>query len=49
VITDFRPPDLVRFGLTPLYTGFTDIWDVVERLGEALAATAAVPQGMPVS
>ena len=49
VITDFRPPDLVRFGLTPLYTGFTDIWDVVERLGEALAAIAAVPEGMPVS
>jgi kynureninase len=32
VVTDFRPPDVVRFGLTPLYTRFVDIWDAVERL-----------------
>jgi kynureninase len=26
IIGDFRPPDLLRFGLTPLYTTFEEIW-----------------------
>ncbi|MBO0686813.1 MAG: aminotransferase class V-fold PLP-dependent enzyme, partial [Candidatus Dormibacteraeota bacterium] len=38
VVTDFRPPDLVRFGLTPLYTSFTDLWDAVEVLRGVLQA-----------
>jgi kynureninase len=36
VIGDFRSPDVVRFGLTPLYLGFEDIWEAVERLGAIL-------------
>ena len=32
VIGDFRAPDVVRFGLTPLYSGFEDIWEAVDRL-----------------
>ena len=32
VIGDFRAPDVVRFGLTPLYLGFEDIWQAVERM-----------------
>lgn len=32
VIGDFRTPDLARFGLTPLYLSFTDIWEAVETL-----------------
>jgi len=36
VIGDFRAPDVVRFGLTPLYLGFEDIWVAVERLHDIL-------------
>lgn len=34
VIGDFRAPDVLRFGLTPLYLRFADIVDAVERLRE---------------
>ncbi len=36
VIGDFRAPDLVRFGVTPLYTRYADIWDAAEILARIL-------------
>ncbi|MGP1282057.1 MAG: kynureninase [Parasphingopyxis sp.] len=36
VIGDFRAPDILRFGLTPLYLRFEDVWQAVEILGDIL-------------
>ena len=36
VVGDFRAPDVVRFGLTPLYLGFEDVWQAVERMAAIL-------------
>ncbi len=32
VIGDFRAPDILRFGITPLYLRFVDLWDAVHVL-----------------
>lgn len=40
VIGDYREPRIMRFGFTPLYTGFTDVWDAAEALGEVLDSDA---------
>jgi kynureninase len=37
VIGDFRAPDVIRFGLTPLYLGFEDVWRAVDLMRDILA------------
>jgi kynureninase len=36
VIVDFRPPDAIRLGLSPLTTSFADVWDGLRHLRETL-------------
>lgn len=37
VIADFRAPNILRFGFTPLYTSFEDIWRAVGILAEVVS------------
>ena len=36
VIGDFRAPNILRFGFTPLYLRYSDVWDAVEILREIM-------------
>jgi kynureninase len=38
VIGDFRQPNLLRFGFTPLYTRFTDCWDAVNIIRDVVTS-----------
>ena len=37
VVVDFRPPNVVRLCPAPLYTSFTDVWEVVDIARSVLA------------
>ena len=36
VIGDVRAPDVLRFGFTPLYIGYREVWDAVDILGRVM-------------
>ena len=36
VVGDFRAPDMMRFGFTPLYTSFAEVWDAVDIMARIL-------------
>ena len=40
VIGDFRAPDVLRFGFTPLYLRYSDVWDAVAVLKKILETEA---------
>lgn len=40
VVGDYREPDCMRFGLTPLYLRFVDVWDAVDALADVLDTRA---------
>jgi kynureninase len=37
IIPDFRAPDAMRFGFSPLYVSFTDVWDAMTALEDILS------------
>jgi len=40
VIGDFRAPSTMRFGFTPLYVSYADVWNSVKILEDILATGA---------
>ena len=45
VVPDFREPDVIRVGLSPLTTSFSEVWDGLDRLRQCLAAGAYRQRG----
>ncbi len=44
VLVDYRAPDVVRLGLSPLTTRFSEVWDGVDALRQLLARGGAQVQ-----
>ncbi|HWC85143.1 MAG TPA: kynureninase [Solirubrobacteraceae bacterium] len=48
VIVDFRAPEVIRIGLSPLTTRFVDVWDALTVLRETLGEGAHAPPTLEV-
>jgi kynureninase len=48
VIGDFRAPDICRFGFTPLYLRFVDVYDAVDRLVDVINERAHLDERFAV-
>lgn len=40
ILADFREPDTIRFGLSPLFLRFTDVWDALDALANIVETRA---------
>jgi len=40
VIADFRAPDAMRFGVSPLFVRYVDVWDAMDKLADVLKSGA---------
>jgi kynureninase len=40
VIGDYREPGVLRFGVTPLYIGYADVWNAVDALRDILESSS---------
>lgn len=47
VIVDFRQPDVIRIGITPASTTFTELWDALARLRDLVASGAHESLDLP--
>ena len=37
IIGDFRAPDIARFGFSPLFLSYAEVWDAAHALADILA------------
>ncbi|HEX2817833.1 MAG TPA: kynureninase, partial [Phenylobacterium sp.] len=40
VVGDFRAPDIARFGFSPLFLSYAEVWDAAHALADILATRA---------
>lgn len=45
VVGDFRAPDILRMGFTPLYTRYEDVWRAVETIAQVMSERAFAAAG----
>ena len=43
VFVDYRRPDILRFGITPLYMRYVDVWEAVDALARIIASDGWPP------